>query len=174
MNASKSTTVVLLGVLWVAILSPGRPTRAAVAANGITPGQPRADATFEHIGVLWPVEGDDNLNSAMTLEFRRQGETAWQPGAPAMRAYPSLVVDGAPLDLNYWAASAMFLEQGQTYDLRLALSDPDGGGATLTITAATRLEPQAGTAGSLRYVIPGSGGGDGSVADPFRDSMHCY
>jgi len=146
-----------------------QPAGALHAAPGdaLIPGAVRADATFEHIGVLWWVEGDANLNSALTLEFRLPGEGTWHPGAPAVRAYPTLTVDGAPLNLNYWAASALFLQPGQTYELRLTLTDPDGGGATQTITAATRSELQPDPAGRQRYVSPGNGGGDGSAGHPF-------
>ena len=37
----------------------------------------------------------------MMVEFRRMGDTAWRADAPALRAYPTLSVDGAPLGLNY-------------------------------------------------------------------------
>ena len=74
------------------------------------------DSTYDHIGVLWWVEGDDNLNSTMSLEFRRQGDSLWQPGAPAMRAYPTIRVQDGPLGLNYWATSAMFLKEFTDYD----------------------------------------------------------
>jgi uncharacterized repeat protein (TIGR01451 family) len=133
----------------------------------ILPGSLRAEATFQNIGVLWEVSGDDNLNSQMTLEFRPQGNSVWQPGAPAMRAYPTIVVDGAPLGLDYWAASAMFLEAGQAYELRLTLSDPDGGGEVRTVTTATRSPLVIDPAGRQRYVMPGNGGGDGSPGNPF-------
>ena len=49
-------------------------SHAAPVGDDIIPGEIRADATFEHIGALWWIEGDDDLDSAMTLEFRRQGE----------------------------------------------------------------------------------------------------
>ncbi len=154
-----------LASLWLALSGS---SSGAAPAQAILPGQVRADVTFEHIGVLWWVEGDSDLDSSMTLEFRRVGESTWQPGATAMRAYPTLRVDDAPLGLNYWAASAMFLQPGQTYELLLTLIDPDGGGASQTITATTRTEPQANPAGRQLEVVPGSGGGDGSPANPFK------
>jgi uncharacterized repeat protein (TIGR01451 family) len=134
----------------------------------IVPGGLRADATFQNIGVIWEVSGDDNLNSHMTLEFRPQGSAVWQPGAFAMRAYPTILVDGAPLGLDYWAASAMFLQAGQAYELRLTISDPDGGGDVRTITTATRNPLAIDPAGQQRYVIPGNGGGDGGPGNPFQ------
>ena len=144
------------------------PASHAAPNDAIVPGQVRADATFEHIGVLWWVEGDTDHDSTMTLTFRRVDESTWRSGAPAMRAYPTIIVDGAPLNLNYWAASAMFLQPGQTYELYLSLNDPDGGSATRTITATARIEPQADPAGRQLYVIPGNGGGDGSPGNPFK------
>jgi uncharacterized repeat protein (TIGR01451 family) len=147
-------------------LALGAPS--AAPGDAVVPGAIQADATFEHIGVVWWVQGDANHNSGLTLEFRRLGESIWHPGAPAVRAYPTLIVDGAPLNLNYWAASALFLQPGQTYELRLTLTDPDGGGTSQTVAAATRTELQADPAGRQRYVVPGSGGGDGSAAHPFQ------
>jgi uncharacterized repeat protein (TIGR01451 family) len=148
----------------------------AAPGDEIIPGEIRADATFEHIGVLWWIEGDDDLDSTMNIEFRQLGEGIWQPGAPAMRAYPTIRVQDGPLGLNYWAASALFLEAGGTYELRLTLSDPDGGGETRTITASTRTEPQPDPVGRQLYVIPGVSGacgersrtGDGSAGNPFQ------
>ena len=58
----------------------------AGAANPVIPGNIRVDSGYDHIGVVWEISGDDNLNSQMTLEFRPQGSGAWQPAALAMRA----------------------------------------------------------------------------------------
>jgi len=146
----------------------GLPGRSALAGDGVVPGTVRADATFEHLGVLWSIDGDDDLDSSMVLEFRPQGDTTWQAGAPTMRAYPTLMVNGSPLGLNFWAASALFLDPGQTYELRLTLGDPDGGGEVRTVVAGTRIPPPTSFAGLHRYVIPGSGGGDGTPGNPFR------
>jgi hypothetical protein len=69
----------------------------AAPNDAIVPGLTRADVTFEHIGVVWSIDGDLDLDSSMSLEFRRVGEPDWHPAAPAMRAYPTISVDGAPL-----------------------------------------------------------------------------
>jgi hypothetical protein len=139
-----------------------------VPDEAIIPGQVRLDATFEHIGALWEVNGDSDLDSTLTVEFRPLGESNWQAGAPAMRAYPTIRVQDGPLGLNYWAASALFLQPGSAYQLRLTLVDPDGGSATHILTAATRSPLAVDQSGRELYVIPGSGGGDGSLANPFR------
>ena len=144
------------------------PAEPAAAGDALVPGTARADATFEHLGVLWWIDGDDDLDSSMTLEFRVLGETAWRQGAPAVRAYPTLIVQGSPLGFNYWAASALFLVPGQTYELRMTLADPDGGGAVTTLTASTRTRPPSVYDGNHLWVVPGSGGGDGSLGNPFQ------
>ncbi|MDJ0925258.1 MAG: S-layer homology domain-containing protein [Acidimicrobiia bacterium] len=159
------TTLTLLGTLLIALPA------AAAPGDEIVPGSLRVDATYENIGVRWSVSGDANLDSGMTLEFRRTGTTAWQPAAMAVRAYPGIIVNGSPLGLDYWGASAMFLERGTTYELRATLTDPDGGGETRTTTATTRhgLEPAPSGPGTRTlYVAPGNGGGSGTLADPIR------
>jgi len=143
-------------------------TESAHAADPVVPGATRADATFEHLGMVWWIQGDDDLDSSMLMEFRRLGDTAWLPAAPALRAYPTLLVNGTPLGLNYWAASALFLQPGETYGLRLTLTDPDGGSAVTIVEATTRTPPPDEFQGLHRYVVPGSGGGTGTQGDPFR------
>jgi uncharacterized repeat protein (TIGR01451 family) len=139
-----------------------------IVTNAISPGTVQANATFDHIGVLWWVDGDDDLDSSMSLEFRLLGTTTWQLGAVAMRAYPTIRVQDGPLGLNYWAASALFLEPGITYELRLTLTDPDGGSDVRTITATTRQPLRPDINGRQLYVVPGNGGGDGSLGNPFQ------
>jgi hypothetical protein len=143
-------------------------SHASPPVNEVVPGEIRVDDTFTHLGVLWEIDGDDDLDSSMSLEYRRPGDSVWLPAAPAMRAYPTIYVQDGPLGLNYWAASAMFLEPGTSYELRATLMDPDGGGDTHTLTAVTRSELQASSQGRNLYVIPGDGGGDGSITNPFQ------
>jgi hypothetical protein len=102
----------------------------------------------------------------MTLEFRPSGMSEWHPAAMAVRAYPTLIVNGSPLGLNYWGASAMFLESGTSYDLRLTLTDPDGGGTTRTTTGTTRRGMTPSATGRVLYVEPGNGGGTGTIDNP--------
>jgi hypothetical protein len=140
----------------------------AIAGNAVVPGAIRADATYEHLGVVWTISGDDDLDSTMVLDFRPVGGGAWSEGAPAMRAHPTLIVNGEQLGLNSWAASALFLAPGQAYELRLTLTDPDGGSDVQTVVASTRVPPPDEYGGVDRYVVPGAGGGDGSSGDPYQ------
>lgn len=159
--------VLFVVTLLTALIGTGT---GALAASGdpVLPGEVRVDATFESIGVVWFIAGDDNLDSTMTLEFRTTGSSTWLPGAIAMRAYPTIRVQDGPLGINSWGASALFLEPGTSYDLRLTLTDPDGGGMIRTVTGITRTVPVPDPAGTTRFVVPGSGGGTGTQVDPFR------
>ena len=162
----RRTTLTLLAA--VLMLVVGTVPVGAAPKNAVTAGAVRVDTTFHHIGVYWEITGDDNLDSTMTLEFRPAGTSDWKMAAPAMRAYPSVIVNGSPLGLNSWAASAMFVDPGVSYELRMTLTDPDGGGTTRTTTATTRTQPVADPTGRQLSVVPGAGGGDGSTVSPFR------
>ena len=156
-----TAALALLGSLLIAL-----PATAALG-DAIVPGALRIDPTFEHVGVRWTVSGDADLDSTMTLEFRESGTTGWMPGAPAVRAYPTITVNGSPLGLNYWAASAMFLDHGKTYELRVTITDPDGGSETRTTTAVL---PRGQVPSPTRtiYVAPGDGTGTGTIENPIH------
>jgi len=140
------------------------------AADPIVAGALQVDPTFDHLGVRWEVDGDDDLDSTLTLEYR-VSNGPWLPAAQAMRAHPTLIVDGQPLDENYWAASAMFLEAGVSYDLRVSLEDPDGGSEVRLLTRSVRPASTLSDTTQVLYVIPGSGGGSGTPSDPYRGSQ---
>jgi uncharacterized repeat protein (TIGR01451 family) len=155
-------------LLYLLFTLPTTLTFANPNGNDVIPGEIRADATFEHIGVVWWIDGDDDLDSSFFIEYRQLGETAWNRGAPGMRAYPTIYVQDGPLGLNYWGASALFLEPDTTYEIRLNLGDPDGGGDSRVITATTRTPLTPDGYGRQLFVVPGSGGGDGSPGNPFQ------
>ncbi len=156
-------TITIVATVFVSL-----PDQAQAApGDEIVAGAIQVDATFENIGVVWQVSGDANLNSTMQLEFRPVGTSDWLAGAMAVRAYPSITVNGAPLGLDYWGASAMFLESGGTYDLRLTVTDPEGGSQTQIVSGTTRTLAVPDTAGRQLHVVPGSGGGSGTSGDPF-------
>ena len=77
-----------------------------------------------------------------------------------------------PDDGWLFAGSVLLLEPGTTYELRLTLNDPDGKGAGANVSrvlkAETRSEADVPASARQRHVVPGSGGGTGTAADPFR------
>ena len=65
---------VLILVVLMAALASSR--SSAAPEDAIVPGQIRADTTFDHIGVVWWIDGDTDHDSMMTLEFRKPGEVS--------------------------------------------------------------------------------------------------
>jgi hypothetical protein len=102
--------------------------------DATVPGALRLTATFNSIGVEVPFTYDRNANATVNLAFKRAADTAWRPGLPLWRTD-----DGtAPA----FFGSALLLEPGTTYDVRLTVVDPDGiaGPATVVGTVSTRAE----------------------------------
>ena len=166
---SAAIVVAILGSAAAASVGVSRSPADAAAGDAVVPGAIQVAATFENIGVYWPIGGDADRNASMTIRYRASGEVTWRDGAPAMKAEPTTIVDGAPLGLHHLAASALLLQPGTAYDVQATITDPDGGGLTSPVTTvATRVEPQANPAGRVRLVVPGGGGGDGSASNPFQ------
>ncbi|MFV1999277.1 MAG: hypothetical protein ACC654_02830, partial [Acidimicrobiia bacterium] len=163
----KRPLIVVIALSLLSLPVGVRSTALAGSDNAVVPGEVRVDSTFENLGVVWFIAGDDNLDSTMTLEFRKAGSGSWSPGAISMRAYPTIRVQDGPLGINSWGASALFLEPGTTYELRVTLIDPDGGSEVRVVGGVTRTVPVPDPSGTKLFVVPGSGGGTGTQADPF-------
>jgi Right handed beta helix region len=139
-------------------------------------GEPHLERpTLRSLGVYWIIQGDENQNASIRLEYRKEGSSPWQAGAPLFR-----VERGAHLAEKYgsrievpgdgwlFAGSVLLLEPDTAYELKLTLDDPDGGSATRTFKSRTRSEPRVSPQARRRYVVPGTGGGTGRETDPFR------
>ena len=127
------------------------------AADAVAPGRLVTDPpTLENLGFRWYLEGDDNRNAAVTVSYRRKGEPRWREALPLLRVHRELVNrDYGPYQAgNLFAGSVLFLDPGATYEVRLVMTDPDGGGDTRTITATTRTEPTAYPRGRRLHVYP--------------------
>ncbi len=138
------------------------------AGNDITSSNLLIRPTFEHIALHLNISGDDNRNSTLEIEYKLTSASTYLPGAPTMRAHPTMLVDGVGLNRNFHAGSAMFLQPGQAYNIRLTLTDPDGGGTVINRTVSTKAIPMPAANGQVRYVIPGTSGGTGTANNPFQ------
>ena len=132
----------------------------AQSADATSPGASRSYSTIYSIGIEWDILGDADHDAAAAVEFRASATTTWRPALPLVR----VDVNGA----NMLAGSVLFLSPNTTYEVRLTLSDPDGGAETRTLTVATRPLPTPYAGGRVFHVTPGSGGGTGSPTNPFR------
>lgn len=146
---------------------PGR--LAAQDANATEPAELRSYVTWRSIGLEWDLRGDANHNARCRVQYRRQGDSAWQPALDLLRIdvlgrYGDVVADR---HYNMLAGSILFLDPGTTYEVQLELTDPEGGATHRTLTIATRPQPQFPTGGRTWHVAPGANEGDGSSARPF-------
>src|SRR5689334_409947 len=58
----------------------------ALADDRVTPGDPSTEPpTLTSLGIDWPIEGDDNRNASVAVEYRRSGETTWWRALPLFR-----------------------------------------------------------------------------------------
>src|SRR5262245_15605001 len=63
-----------IGLRWVFVMVLGGACPGlAEAAPQVVPGVVQTQATFDHIGVRWTIQGDDDLDSTMSVEFRLSG-----------------------------------------------------------------------------------------------------
>lgn len=135
--------------------------------DGLTVNDLIINPTFEHISAHLNIGGDDNHNSTFFLEFRLTGTNTYYSAAQSMRAFPEMTVDGLPINENFHAASAMFLQPNSSYDLKITIADPDGGGIVIDTSILTQKMPASSETGNTVYVAPGNGGGSGTLGNPF-------
>ena len=144
-------------VLWCLL---GLTLADASAQSATTPSASRIYSTIYSIGVEWDVIGDDNHNASTSVVYRKEGAEFWTPALPLVR----VDFNGA----NMLAGSILFLTPDTSYDVQMALSDPDGGAETRAFTIRTRRLPALPSGGRTFHMVPGTGGGDGSAANPFK------
>jgi hypothetical protein len=159
---------------WLVIIFLGPASNLAEATAGdmarTVPGSVRAYATVHCIGIEWDIQGDANHNAQCTVQYRVQGGSAWRPALPLFRVDYAwyYATQKADRPTNGLAGSILFLRPGTTYELKLDLSDPDGGNESRAVTVATRPVPQLPQGGRTLHVVPDAGGGIGSDKQPFR------
>jgi len=166
----------LLAILSVALLTG---CSAAADENAIRAGKLVLEApTLLCLGVRWYVSGDRNENATVEMSYRQRGEATWHPALPLLRVgstgngeerMAATGDRGWPFEMgNYFAGSVFDLQPATDYELRLVMSDPDGGKATEVVSARTRAVPVAPRPRRTLHVVPGAGGGAGAKDDPFR------
>jgi hypothetical protein len=161
-------------VIFLAAVRAGLAAGPASLGNAAQPvGEPVLDPpTLRCLGVYWIVRGDENKNAKVELHYRRartgSGATdgaAWRQGPPLFRVEkgahhpegrPSRLE--APEDAWLFAGSVVLLDPDTPYELRLRLSDPDGGKAEQRLSSRTIAEPVAPAPLRQYHVVPEQGG----------------
>src|SRR5699024_1655788 len=98
----------------------------------------------------------------VALSFRKEGDDEWRDGMPLLRLQHEHVYRENVFDLrlpNMFAGSVLNLEPGTAYEVRLAMSDPDGiegpiDEATRILRVSTRPEPSPAEGGNVYHVYP--------------------
>jgi hypothetical protein len=131
--------------------------------------------TLRSLGAYWIIKGDKNANANVRVDYRKKGGGDWRQGAAMFRVEKGAhkpkenesllkIAD----DETLLAGSVLLLDPDTGYDLKLTLTDPDGGEkVTTTLESRTLKEPVA-PDGPIRYIVPGDGGGRGTKDDPYK------
>ncbi len=131
-----------------------------LAEDSVTAGELFIEPpTLISLGFEWIIEGDDNRDAAVALEYREAGENDWIEGLPLLRIQQERSVFDQTLDYtapNMFAGSIFYLEPDTEYEVRFTLSDPDGvtGKAERLVSVVTRAEPEAFSGGRTLHVYP--------------------
>ncbi len=122
--------------------------------NSTVPGKVSTPwPTIHNLAVEWSIQGDDNLNGVVTVEFRKKESGEWKTGMP-LRRVPAGENIGFQWE-NKHSGSIFDLEQDTEYEIRLKLYDPDGGNAEKIVTAKTRPEPVITDKAAIVEIKPG-------------------
>jgi hypothetical protein len=135
---------VCAALLGVALMLTFEPTEAAVE-NASTPGEVTTPyPTIIHLAVEWKIQGDDNLNGMVTVQFRETARWEWHQGLPLRRVPAGKSQETHPIFNweNKYSGSLFDLKPDTEYEIKLKLSDPDGGSAEKTVRARTRPIPR--------------------------------
>lgn len=129
----------------------------AAAQNASTPGTLELYPTLEAVGARLAYTGDADGDATARLEWRVAGAPTWTTGVSMTRI-------GGPR----WAGSVLWLTPGTDHEVRVVITDPDGGG-TVTGTVRTRPEPTRLVTGRQWWVATtGSDAAAGTSAAPLR------
>ena len=131
--------------------------------------------TLHCLGVYWIIRGDENKNARMEIFYKRAGTEPWLQGMDLFRVEKGgnrlqrgrSAVE-VPPDGWLFAGSIVLLNPDTEYELKLQLSDPDGGRGEKLLKARTLAEPMQTHPARILHVVPGTGGGSGTPAEPFK------
>jgi hypothetical protein len=115
--------------------------------------------TLINLHSRWRIEGDDNRNARVEVQYRRTGDREWQRGMDLFRLNGERVLSNVRFDVinpNMFTGSILDLEPDTAYDVRLEMSDPDGvfGDRVKTVHVRTRPEPMPYAGGRVFHVYP--------------------
>ncbi len=105
--------------------------------------------TLKCLGVRWLVGGDGNANARIAVAYRKLGSETWKQGLDLFRVETAAIREPnrPPAGQTMFAGSIFDLDEGTDYEIKLSLTDPDGGDAERILRmktwAESRLSPDA-------------------------------
>ncbi len=119
----------------------------AWAEDATTPGAVSTPyPTLTCLAVEWLIGGDDDEDGVVEVSYRAAGESQWRQAMPLVRV-PAGSTGKRTRPTYSWmnkhSGSIFDLKPGTEYEIRLSLSDPDGGSAVETVKIRTRPVPRA-------------------------------
>jgi hypothetical protein len=134
-------------------------------------------STLISLGFEWYIQGDNNRNATVGVQYREEGSNSWHSYLSLLRIGNEQC--GIPgwdyTTKNMFAGSIMDLKPGTTYECRFTLNDPDGvkGKSRKTVTVKTRETPQPYNGGEVRHVYPKNW--EGKKKQPhYEGLLHAY
>ena len=131
---------------------------SASAQDSVQPGEFIIEPpTLQNLGFEWYIDGDDNRNATVKVEYRIAGSgSEWKSGMPLLRIGDEHI-GRAGIDYttpHMFAGSILDLNIGTEYESRFSMEDPDGveGEAAKVVEVSTRAEPKAFRGGRVRHV----------------------
>lgn len=124
----------------------------AAAQSPIDVGDVEIDPpTVSSLGFSVPiVSGDDNYSATTDISFRQLGATTWLPALQFMRVRPETIGTedppenfGLPRPEEQFAGSIFKLLPDTEYEVRIGVTDADGGSRIQTVTVRTRSVPRS-------------------------------
>jgi len=144
-------------------------------------------STLHCLGFQWNIEGDENRNGRVMVQYRQAGQPDWKLAMDLLRLRRERIAhsnkDWQWQCGNMYSGSILFLQPATTYEVLLTLTDPDqaapGAPAGQHVVAEKRLRvptktlPRTVEGGRKLHVYPADH--RGQVAEPgFRDFMAAY
>lgn len=131
----------------------------AFAGDNTVPGEIYIEPTTLHcLGFEWPITGDSNRNAAVDVRYRKVGARIWKQALPLLRIGGEKVggIAGWPEYVcpDMFAGSIFELLPDTPYEVRLNLSDVDGGSSEKEVTVRTKAQPRLPGKGSKIHVYP--------------------
>ena len=134
------------------------------AQNRTIPGEVTTPyPTIINLAIEWYIQGDDNQNGIVSVQFREKGKTGWRQGMPLRRvpAGEKMPLPRLPIELvklsweNKHSGSIFDLNPDTEYEIKLKLEDPDGGSAEKTVKTRTRPVPEYDKRAEIIELQPG-------------------